>query len=385
MEGASMVQEVTTTSWGSRIISAFWGVLLGLALLIGSFILVFWNEGHSLHTAQSLQQTLHAVITVPNSPINPNNNLKVIYFNGLATTDDVLKEPLFHVSEKAIKLDRKVEMYQWKQSAETKTEKNMGGSETQVTNYTYNPVWSENLIDSSQFKDQTDHKNPTNMPLHSKIHYANKVTVGDFSLPVMLIKKIDGASKVDLSKIDTAALQKQLNQPIQSNGEDLYVGQNPESPTIGDLRISMSMVSPQTVSIIAQQFEQTLQPYIAPAGEFIMLLELGEQSPQHMIQIAESKNTMITWLLRAGSLLMMMIGIALLLKPIAILADVVPLLGSLVGFGTGLIAFLGGLMLWAIATAIAWLTMRPVWSVGLLIIVFIICYILFISKKKQLR
>src|SRR3990167_2237112 len=344
-----MAQEIKTTSWGSRVIGALWGILLGIALIVGSFILVFWNEGHSLHSAQSLQQTLHVLVTVPNAPIDPKNNLKVVYFNGLATTQDVLKEPLFNVSETAIKLERKVEMYQWQQNTKTKTEKNAGGSETEVTTYTYSAIWSTNLINSSEFKDQTGHQNPTHMPLQSTTHYAPSVTVGDYSLPAELIKQIDNATNVDLSKADVTTLQAKFNKAVQMDGNDLYVGTSPQSPTIGDLRISMSVVLPQTVSIIAQQFEKTLQAYMAPAGESVILLEMGQQTPQHMIQLEESKNTTMTWLLRGVSLLMMVIGIALLMQPVVILADVIPFFGSIVGFGTGLIAFTCGLSLWAVA------------------------------------
>src|SRR5579872_6586602 len=109
-----MVDEVTTQSWFSRIAGAFFGIIIGIILIIGSFYLVFWNEGNALHTSQSLKQAQQVLISVPNSPIDTSNNLKVVYFTGNATTNDVLQDSLLGISEKAIKLDRKVEMYQWK-------------------------------------------------------------------------------------------------------------------------------------------------------------------------------------------------------------------------------------------------------------------------------
>ena len=111
-----MVQEVTTKSWGSRIISALWGILIGIGLIIAAFFVVFWNEGHGLRTAQSLEQAQKVLVSVPNSPIDSKNDNKVVYFSGLATTNDVLADSLFGISEKAIKLERKVEMYQWEEN-----------------------------------------------------------------------------------------------------------------------------------------------------------------------------------------------------------------------------------------------------------------------------
>src|SRR5690348_4737278 len=114
-----MVQEITTQSWFSRIAGAFFGIFIGIALIIGSFVLVFWNEGNALHTSQSLKQTEQVLISVPNSPIDSANNSKVIYFTGMADTSDILKDSLLGISKKAIKLDRKVKMYQWQEETES--------------------------------------------------------------------------------------------------------------------------------------------------------------------------------------------------------------------------------------------------------------------------
>ena len=57
-----------------------------------------------------------------------------------------------------------------------------------------------------------------------------------------------------------------------------------------------------------------------------------------MFQHAQDVNKMITWLVRLGGFLLMWIGVAVILKPLSVLADVVPLIGSIVGFGVGLLA-----------------------------------------------
>lgn len=379
-----MTEEITTRSWGSRIKDTFVGILIGIILIISSIILAFWNESHGLHMAQSLAEAQRLVISVPDSPIDPKNNLRVIYLSGLATTKDVLTDSMLGLSKKAISLYRKVEMYQWKQDIETRTESQMGGSEKQIKTYTYKKIWSANLIDSTQFKDQSGHQNPAEMPISSLQQYAKTVTVGDFLLPQNLINHISETKPVDLSKVNTIALQEKINKPVHYENNQLYGGQDYQNPQIGDVRISVEVTLPQVVSIIAQQTGNTLQGYMAKAGQIVLLLSSGQYSSEQMIHNALVENRITTWVLRAISLLMMISGFSLLMKPLVILADIIPLLGSIVGFGTGLVAFISGFVLWSIVTAIAWFATRPLWSIGLLIISFGIIFYLYQRKKNRL-
>ncbi len=375
-------EEITTTSWFSRLKDAFLGIFIGIALIIGAIVLVFWNEGHSLHMAQSLEQTKNVLISVPNAPINKQNNLKVVYISGLATTKDNLSDSLLGVTVNAINLHRKVEMYQWKQKTETRTESQLGGSEKHVTTYTYDKVWSESAIDSSTFKNPAGHQNPT-MPVQSQTEYARTVTVGDFLLPDALIKQINISEPVSLAQVNKEILKSKLNKPVTLINNELYLGQDAQNPQVGDLRINLTVVKPQTVSIIGQQTGETFQSYFAPAGQSIMLLSTGQHSSDEMIAQAQSENSLLAWVWRLFSLLMLIGGFSLIMKPLVILADVVPFLGSIVGFGTGFIAFLLGLCVWLIATAIAWFATRPLLSISLLIIAVVGGYILIQLRNKK--
>lgn len=379
-----MTEETSTRSWGSRIKDAFVGIFVGILLIIGSFVLTFWNEGHGLHLAQSLVEAQRVLISVPNAPIDNKNNLRVVYFNGLATTKDILTDSFLDIKENAIDLTRTVEMYQWKEYTETKTESQMGGSEKTTKTYNYKKVWSQKVLDSSQYKDQTGHENPAAMPVESQQQYAQTVTVGDFSLPQSLISEISKTSPVDLSKVNLTAIQKKINKPVHYVNNQLYGGDNYQTPQIGDLRIKATVVLPQTVSIIGQQTGNTVQPYMAKAGQAVILLTSGQESPEQMIHDALVENRIITWILRLVSLLAMIGGFSMLLKPLVVLADVLPILGNIVGFGTGLIAFVCGFILWAIATAIAWFAIRPFWSLGIILVAVVISYF-FIMRRRQTK
>jgi hypothetical protein len=376
-----MYTEVTTKSWGSRLMGAITGVLFGLLLIVGCFYGVFWNESHGLHTAQSLQQTEKALISVPDAPLNPNNNQKVIYLTGTATTSDKLTDDVFDISENAIKLERKVLMYQWQEKTSTQTERNVGGSETEHTTYNYEPTWAESLIDSKNFKELAGHENPPAKSLNSLYQTAATVTVGDFTLPPDLVNDIRGESQLQMSTFDPKKLQARLNKSVQHVNDYFYIGNSEQAPTIGDLKVYIDEVKPQTVSVIAQQYDKTLQPYLAPAGQRVSLIVMGVVSPAAMIHTAETENQMMTWIWRAVTFLGMLIGLSMLMRPVVVLADVIPLFGSIIGFGSGMIAFVGAILLWSVATAIAWFVVRPVWAVGLIVAACAIVYALLQRKK----
>lgn len=377
------MEETTTVSWGSRLKDALMGILVGFALIIGGSVLIFWNESHGLHTAQSLEEAQKLVVSVPNSPVDKQNNLKVVYFSGLATTKDELNDSIFGITANAIRLERKVEMYQWEEKKETKKESQMGGSEKQITTYSYGKTWSSSLINSSNFKTQEGHENPSSMPIESSTKYAQKVTLGDFTLPSQLISHIDVTTPIDLNKINKDALQEQFKKPVSINNQELYMGQDSQSPKTGDLRITLDAVYPQDVSVLGQQTDSTLQPYLAKAGETVLLLDTGIHSPQEMIAKALSENSMMTWILRLLALILLIAGFGLIMKPLVILADVIPFLGSVVGFGTGFIACVLGGGLWLVLTAIAWFTTRPLLSIGLLAIAAVGGYLLIQMRKKK--
>jgi hypothetical protein len=379
-----MVQQVTTTSWGSRIMNALWGMLFGIVLIGAAVFAIFWNEGHSLSTVQSLQEVQKTIISVPNTPVDAKNNMRLVYFSGNATTDDTLTDQTFGVSAKAIRLTRNVEMYQWQENVDTSTEKELGGSEKTVKTYSYTQVWSATPIDSANFKEKTEHTNPATLPLQSQTLDAQTVTVGDFILPPDMVKQITGDTPADLSKVDLNALTAKFKKPAQLTTEGIFLGKLVDAPEIGDVRVTVNLIlPPQTVSVIAQQTGNNLQTYMPAAGQPISMLQMGQVSHDNMIAQAKAENSMQTWLIRLGTLIAMIIGFAFMMNPIKVLADVVPIFGSVVGFGTGLIAFLGGIILWCVTVAIAWFAVRPVWSIMLLVIMVIVCYFFLSSRKPK--
>lgn len=87
----------------------------------------------------------------------------------------------FGVSARGVRLERVVEMYQYKERRHTKKRRNAGGGDTTVTTYTYPKVWSSSLIHSHSFQDPS-FSNPDDMPFVEAVDTADDVQVGAYHL-----------------------------------------------------------------------------------------------------------------------------------------------------------------------------------------------------------
>ena len=95
---------------------------------------------------------------------------------------------------------------------------------------------------------------------------------------------------------------------------------------------------------------------------------MGNVSADAMFAAAERENTMFAWLLRLVGFIMMAAGAGMVLAPIGVLADVLPIFGRIVRLGTGLAAFLVAAVLSTVTIAIAWIAVRPLLGLGLLVV-----------------
>ena len=86
-----------------------------------------------------------------------------------------------------------------------------------------------------------------------------------------------------------------------------------------------------------------------------------------MFKAAERENTVITWIIRLVGVVAMFIGFALILNPLVVVADVVPLIGNILGAGASLVSLMATAVLAPLVIAIAWFWYRPL--VGIIVLV----------------
>jgi hypothetical protein len=85
-----------------------------------------------------------------------------------------------------------------------------------------------------------------------------------------------------------------------------------------------------------------------------------------MFRSEEQMNVVITWAIRLIGAVLMFAGFSMLLAPLVVVADVVPLIGSVLGAGTFLVSLGLTAVLAPSIIAIAWFFYRPLVSVVVL-------------------
>ncbi len=374
--------EVTTKSWGSRLVESIKSVLVGIALFVISFPLLFWNEGRAVQTAKSLEEGASAVVSVSSEKVDPAHEGKLVHMTGETKTTDKLTDPDFNVSAVAVKLDRSVEMYQWKEKVTKEEKKKLGGGTETVTTYDYVETWSDDAIDSSGFKED-GHDNPGRLPFESQSWRAKNVTLGAFKLSDKQIGMISGTNAVTFDDATLESVPKRLHANATTDRKQLYLGKDPNRPAIGDVRVSFSTTLPGPTSLVGVQTGSTFAPYQAKSGDDILLLEVGTFTAAQMFQQAQDRNTMLTWILRLVGFVFMFAGLGMVFKPISVLGDVVPFVGNLLGAGLGLFAFCISVSLSLLTISVAWIFYRPVLGVGLLLVSGGAIYGLVMLAKKR--
>jgi hypothetical protein len=371
--------EITSQSWFGRIGDSIKGIFFGLLLLIGAFVLLWWNEGRTLDRYKALQEGAGAVIPVASNAVDAANESKLVYVSGPATTTERVADPEFGVSAAAIKIIRKVNMYQWAETKRSTTRKTLGGGSTTETTYSYNKTWSEELIDSGAFRHPEGHRNPAEMAFKSRTFAARKVKLGAFTLSPSLVEKMNKSEELNLGDYASPSASRGRAK-IYDGG--YYIGNDPDYASIGDLKVSFKLVLPSDISVISGQVRDTFAPYSTKAGGSIELLETGIFPQQQMFKHAESQNQMEAWIFRGVGLLVMWFGLMLLLQPMSVLFDVVPIFGTVVGAGVAFIAFGISLALSSVTIAVAWFAVRPALSCGLGAFA-VLCLFLFKFRRNR--
>lgn len=354
------ITETTTTGWLSRIGSSFVGVLIGIILLPCAIFLLSWNEGRAVTAATGLKRGLSTIVEVSADTVNQQNNSKLVYLNGTVSGATPAVDPWNKLSATGlVRLQRKVEMYQWlEKETETKIN-NVGGSQTTQKTYTYSLDWAETATNSAQFKVPAGHQNPA-MPLKSQTFDANPVKIGAFTLDKSLVQ--------DLTNFEAVETLTQAPTGYRVQGSVLYKGANPDQPVLGDVRVTYRAIAAQTYSIAAQQNNSTLTTYHDTKNDYkIALIESGVVTAQKLFADQASTEKMITWACRIGGFLLLLLGFILIMGPLTMLVAFLPFLESLVGIGTFLVALGLSIPITLVTIAVAWLASRPLIGGGLLI------------------
>ncbi|MEK6237441.1 MAG: TMEM43 family protein [Planctomycetales bacterium] len=375
--------EVTNESWFSRLGNSIKSVALGFVMFLAAFPLLWMNEGCSAGKEVAYGEFKKVVKTVPADKVNSANEGQAIHLSGEATTDETLADPEFGVSaEKVIRLNRTVEMYAWEETEHEDKEKKVGGSEDTIKSWSHDRDWVESPQDSSEFEEPEGHENPS-MPIRSQSFNASKVTCGAFTLSnslVGVITKTDQFPPPENATVmapDVLGDRNMTRATWKDSSESVtgyYVGADSSSHQVGDLRIKFDVVKPAKVTIVAAQSGESFQPWLASNEFEVERLFTGNHSSDQVVKKLLTENTAMTWAGRFLGFALMAIGIGMSFSPLAVVADVLPSAGDLMGGGIFIFSVIVAGALSLVTIGVAWLRFRPLWGIGLLVIAALLIF-----------
>ena len=387
--------ETTTTSYGQRLAGSAKGMIGGLLVFIIGTGLLWWNEGRTVRTAKAIGDAASHVESVADvSKVDASLNGKLIHASAFADTKDTLTDDMFGVREQAIKLDRKVEYYQWVEHSQTKKRDKVGGGEETITTYTYEQKWVDKPVNSAEFKDpQYQSANKVLSEVEEREELAQHVTFGAYTLPESLVGSISGSEPVEVRMTEEQRftwderlhmLRPKVNTEtslVHTSANTVYLGLSPNSPQVGDVRVTFTKVPPADISLIAQVDGSTFKAYRAKNGQSFSRVQMGTVSADEMILQARSENNLWAWVLRLVGVLLIVIGLKGMFGLLPMLFKVLPFLGSIVDAGVGLVSWILGLAWSLIIIAIAWLVFRPI--IGISLLVLAIAGIVFLKRRGK--
>jgi hypothetical protein len=205
------------------------------------------------------------------------------------------------------------------------------------------------------------------MPFASHKFAATDAKLGEFNLDESTLSMVEAS----------AVLKPEPPEGWTQSGGNLYKGQNPGAPAVGDMRVSYKGVaSGTTISVLAKQSAGGFTAYTTSNGYTIHMARAGNAAADLMITDQKKMESMITWILRGVGTFLIFIGFTMFFGPIATLAAVLPFLGALVRGATAFFAFVLTIPVALVTIAIAWIAFRPWVGVPLLILAAVLSYLL---------
>ncbi len=379
---AGKITEVTTRSWGGKIMDSIKGVVFGIILFLAAFVVLWINEGRTDLSKVAVRDT----VPINAAVMDAANEGKPVSVTGMLSSYETLGDPEFLNPGKYLVLTRNVEMYAWVEKSESTTEKNVGGSETTTTTYSYVQEWTSSPADSSTFKDPAGHTNPT-MPYQNQTFYVTTASVGVYPVNIQGLS-LPGESEVVLN---TSSVNPKYSGMVNGNyifvkpGGYGYYGGN-TAPTVGDLRIHYTaLASDVNVTVFGQLTGGQIVPYLYKGEDKLYHARAGTR--EEAIATLSQEHKTVGWILRLVGFLMMWIGLSMCFAPINAVLDVLPFLGSV---GRGMVAIVMFFVALGLSIATIIVSMIAHNPIALIITIAILVGVVFligrlIKKRKAAR
>ncbi|CAG9835212.1 unnamed protein product [Diabrotica balteata] len=337
--------------------------LIGIFLLCFGIWLLTWNEGRAVHHAHSLDETYNnaIILNLYEKPSDEHNG-KVVHVTGSLQIEEPLTEVEYGIAIQAVKLKRRVQMYQWveERTPRPDDDNNIETMGTMTNDYYYITEWRDKLVDSNNFYIRHGHENPKEIPLTSVTYVSPIVQLGHLLVGNEIKDKFDDFIEVTSDERPDRRDVK-LHMGIYYHCDDIW------NPEVGDIRVQFyyAGASGEPVTIIAKQESGALIPYETSKGHKIALLRQGNLNINQMFSAEHFDARLETWKLR-GLGFFILYGAAVCLSR---LIKIMVFQGSFLSFYSGDPLSFSNLVLAFSVTlcvvATAWIMYRPMLGASL--------------------
>ncbi|MCB9189372.1 MAG: TMEM43 family protein [Flavobacteriales bacterium] len=377
--------EYSSQSWLSRLGGSLKNIFGGIVLLLVSIIILWWNEGRAVKTARGLEEGADLVVNLDKPTLEDSNNEKLIHVQGDVVSDEKLQDDEFNIATNGLRLKRTVEMYQWKENSKSETKKKVGGGQETITEYTYEKVWSNELINSNKFSKKNGHQNPSSIPYDNFEINASNVYLGDFKISDEILNKLSDYENLSITGKQSTSFDIIKETEDNHQVDKLFKGTGTKSnPDIGDIKVSFYHIPSNTYSIIGQQKEHSITPYLTESNTEILMVSEGNVNAKQMFQNAMESNSVMTWILRFLGFLIMFVSFIAMGSFLPTVADVIPFIGSIVGLGVKIFSGVVSFLLSFVIIGIAWIYYRPILG-GILIVTGLAVGLFFYKRSLNSR
>ena len=415
--------------------SVFGGFIAGVVLISFSLPIVWMNERKQVKIAQTIVKAKKCIkkdISIEDP--NEENNFELVHAKGLVSTSAPVVDSVFALEqENTIKIQRIVEVYQWR---ETKHTRKIDSDEEEIT-YKHSKEWSSTKINQNDFQgevsDEEAKTNPEEWPCDNETFTCEAANLATFKISTSQISRMNDYQQLDIQEkvddlIGTATgvfEEKGFAPPVfKDNAGKQYLQTYEGSPDVGDLRVRWEEVQCKNYTFIAQQIkdendeftfrtwnpqkvdaeldEETDQDIEAccPAvclpcylvelcfktafQETIDTVHPGSKSANWVFKQLSSANDSSTVCFRWVAWFMNVFGHYLLFTPIIKLLSWIPLVGKLLAavlsFAVAIFALIWASTLHFAILCAAWIFYRPLYGILLGACVGLGVYVMFFVK-----
>lgn len=346
-------------NWFSKIAGSLKGILFGVVLFVVSIGLLYWNEGRV-----DFSNIAEKAVNINATQQNTESQNELVSVSEALKTDALLGDTYLQPAN-YIAISRKVEVYAWTETSETKSKKTNGENYVDAEGkndtasektYIYKKEWTSNPKESSSFHFPAEHKNVPK-PIENEMKHVDKAMIGIYEVDVAKAN-LPAFKEVTLNDANIILAKGVLTEDEEGEiaayyadfediapsleGNYIFKGFGAiDAPEVGDVRISyLALPADQNVTVFGQLSGTKITPYIGDKNS--KLYRVFDGTREESLSQMSNEHTQSTWGLRALGFILMWVSLGMLLGPLSALLDFIPLVGdlskSVIGIATFIVA-----------------------------------------------